>query len=241
MAFEVRWNSRTGTGTPDNRDFGGVGLRGAAAIAMIADGATTRPQSGALAERLVRTIIERFMTESGSVTPEILRGWLSACHQPLTHVFSAASASYLILYKETNGTAFTMHAGDCLIGSVRGANAITWLVQPHTLANAITTSMDIADIAASELRHRLTRSFRHREFMPPTETILPPLDGPLVLATDGFWADADHDDQLRMMTGQASDAHGDRDDSSILQIWPSQEDPAPEFIVDAGQNFLLCR
>lgn len=240
MTFGVRWISRIGTNTPDNRDFGGAGLRDADALAVIADGATTKPQSGALAERLVRTILERFMSTNDPVTPEALTEWLRACHRPLTEEFPLASVGYLILHRQTNGAAFSLHAGDCLVGSVNDVNAITWLVQPHTLANAL-TSMDIADIAASDLRHRLTRSFRNRTFVPPTETILPPHDGSHVLATDGFWAEADHDDRLRMLAGQKSNAAGKRDDRSVLRIWLPEEEPAHEMIMDGRENFCLYR
>ncbi len=94
---------------------------------------------------------------------------------------------------------------------------MSWLVQPHTLANAA-TPMTIGNLANDVGRHRLTRSFRSREFVEPALCSIVADNATLLVATDGFWAELDAAQQRAFIQRRMAKDTGERDDRSVLQI-----------------------
>jgi serine/threonine protein phosphatase PrpC len=188
MAGEITWRSEQGTHTKDNRDQCGVGLREDATLCIVLDGSTSGDNSGEFARQIAQNLIEWFVV-AGEVTTEAIIDGVRV-----------------------------LHAGDCLAGVRVGSSPIDWRTIPHTLANA-TDEMSIEDLARSPLRNRITRSFRSREFvMPEVSDLALASDQTLVLATDGFWAALDYEQQAQFLAGEALPKQGACDDCSVLEV-----------------------
>lgn len=189
MEMQLDWRSQQGTKAGDNRDYGGVGLRPDGVLCLVLDGSTSGPKSGELAGQIARDVIDWYVATAEDVTAETLTAQLRKIHGSLSKRFPRDSAGYVIVCLARTGPALVLHAGDCLLGRQAGESPIQWLIRPHTLANVI-DDMPVAEIAESHVRHRLTRSFRAREFIPPDVTEIEAEWGSsLVAATDGFWAE----------------------------------------------------
>lgn len=232
MGIEISWRSQAGKRTDDNRDCAGVGMRGDEALCIILDGSTTGPDSGALARRVARDMIDWFVATDEAVTAESLIVRLRAIHTGLSGHLPRASASYMIVHIRLPDALLALHAGDCLLGQLVGEEAIEWLCRPHTLANALGADVSIAAIAGQAARHRLTRSFRVREFLVPDVATLN-AEGVIVVATDGFWADLSAGDQIRFLKGQSIPMPADGDDCSAL--WLRVIDAVPEILVRGAE------
>jgi len=217
MGSEINWYSKQGLHTDDNRDFCGVGLRSDATLCIVLDGSSSGANSGKLALLIARDLIDWFMI-TGQVTLEAIINRLRHIHTDLSTQFRRDSASFVIALLAEENVVQVLHSGDCLAGIHEGKVSIDWRTQPHTLANPV-DDMLIADIAASPVRHRLTRSFRSREFIRPDASELAIKgDEQLILATDGFWAALDSEDQVQFLAGQELPHAEDRDDCSVLSL-----------------------
>lgn len=217
MAFLVQWQSQQGTRTTDNRDCAGIGIRRTEILAIVLDGSSCGPNSGAFACQIARRLVDWFVSTDQVITVAVLIAQLRATHAELAKDFRMDSASYLMIHVVDGQDALVLHAGDCLIGHFASADQVSWLVQPHTLANAV-TPMTIGDLVKDTARHRLTRSFRSREFVEPALCSIPSEKTTLLAATDGFWAELDHIQQNAFIHGQMAEDAGERDDRSLLQI-----------------------
>lgn len=216
MGIDVNWISQAGKRTEDNRDWGGVGIRADNALCVLLDGSTTGPNSGELARQITRELIDWYVAFDEAVTADTLVGRLRHIHETLSKTHPRDSASYMIVHIQSPNAVLVLHAGDCLLGRCDEKSGIEWLSRPHTLAN-VTGETAIAAIVGSPARHRLTRSFRAREFMLP-DAIATKVDGELVVSTDGFWAELSSSDQLRFMEGQDIPMTVGGDDRSVLRI-----------------------
>lgn len=215
MAYDFAWRTQAGRRTVENRDCAGVGLRGEEALCIVLDGSTRARDSGLLARDIATGLIDWFVERGQPVTAEAIEGRLRELHQMLSSRWRRASASYGLIHLDARGSGVAMQAGDCLLGRMALGGAV-WLSRPDTLANAF-GDLDIAAIVGDPARHRLTRSFRSREYMPPSSLVL---DGErdLVLATDGYWADLPAGDQARFLAGEDLPRGDETDDRSILHI-----------------------
>lgn len=185
---------------------------------LIVDGSTSGPTSSDLAREFIRDVIDWYVAADVAATAESLTAQLRRTHLDLSRRFPRDSASYMLTCIAGTGTALVLHAGDCLLGRQTGGGPIHWLIKPHTLANA-TCDMPIDEIAGSHVRHRLTRSFRPREFMPPdVSEIKTELGSALIAATDGFWAELGAEEQVMFMQGHDVPMTDEGDDRSFLQI-----------------------
>jgi serine/threonine protein phosphatase PrpC len=214
--IEVSWLSQVGKRTSDNRDCGGIGIRTDEALCVVVDGSTTAPDSGVLARQIVRDMVDWYVASDEAISAESLIAQLRQVHGTLSRLHPRASASYAIAHIRAENTLHVMHAGDCLVGRRDRTEKIEWLNQPHTLANAI-GHVAVAAIAELTARHRLTRSFRAREFLVPDAMELN-IEKELVVATDGFWAELGKQDQARFLEGQKIAMPVDGDDRSALRI-----------------------
>lgn len=218
MEMELDWRSQQGTKTGGNRDYGGAGIRPDGVLCLLLDGSTSGPKSGELAGQIARDVIDWYVATAEDVTAETLTAQLRQIHGSLSKRFPRDTASYVIVCLAGTGPALVLHAGDCLLGRQVGKSPLQWLIRPHTLANVI-DDIPVAEIAESYVRHRLTRSFRAREFMLPDVTeINVEQDSSLVAATDGFWAELNSEEQAMLMRGQISPMIGEADDRSVLTI-----------------------
>lgn len=218
MGIAISWHSQTGTRTEDNRDCGGVGLRGDEALCVVLDGSTKGPDSGALARQVTRALIDWYVATDQEITAETLTARLREIHGALSKTHPRDSASYMIVHVRATHAVLVLHAGDCLFGRLQENGGIAWLSQPHTLAS-VTGENTVAEIAGLAARHRLTRSFRAREFRRPDalELVIEE-DSTLVIATDGFWAELSTAEQDRFRDGEDMPMDTERDDRSILCI-----------------------
>lgn len=158
------------------------------------DGSTSGFESGEFARQIAERIVDWFAAQD-EVNSDKIIDWMRGLHGELAQRFRRDSASIIIAHVRIDGAVLLLNAGDCLAGFWK-AEGITWKTRPHTLANPI-EELPIAEIAASPLRHRLTRSFRSREFMVPDIYELELQDDEaLILATDGFWALLDPEVQI---------------------------------------------
>lgn len=218
MGIEISWNSKRGQRTDDNWDCCGIGLKPEAVLCVVLDGSTAGPTGGELVRQIARDLVDWFVETDNRMTADILIERLHHIHKSRSQEFRSDSASYLIALIESQKQVLVLHAGDCLAGRHDGKVAIDWIIQPHTLSNAI-IDVPIPKIATSPLRNRLTRSFRAREFMSPdiSNTSVEG-DEALIVATDGFWAELDSNDQLNFLAGEDLPTRGDQDDCSALRI-----------------------
>lgn len=216
MAIEIHWRTRPGGRTADNRDFAGIGVRAGTAFCILLDGSTRGRDSGRLVRAIARAMVDRFIEGDGMESADDVIAGLRETHRALARTWPQASASYAILLTREDRPALALHAGDCLVGSAEPGRGPAWLSRPDTLANAV-AEPSIGDLRTDPARHRVTRSFRAREFMAPTVLELPRPIEP-VLATDGFWADLDAAAQADFLNGAAPDPGVEGDDRSCLHV-----------------------
>ncbi len=226
MAFAIQWHCQQGTRTADNRDHAGIGIRGDSILAVVLDGSTSRPASGLFAQNIARQMADWFMTTSTAITAAAITEQLREIHKTLARSFRKESASYVLLYADSGRQAIVLHAGDCLLGHHGGDDRISWLTQPHTLANAL-SAVPYAALAKLEARHVLTRSFRSREFLVPDLSLVDLHEQALFIGTDGFWADLDPGLQRAFAEGRFSANEAERDDCSLLSISRAAANTAP--------------
>jgi serine/threonine protein phosphatase PrpC len=241
MGIEVSWLSQPGMRTGENRDCAGVGIRADDALCIVLDGSTTSPTSGALVQQISQDLIDWYVASDEEMTAETLTARLRQMHKTLSQRYSRDSASYMIVHVQYTNPVIVLHAGDCLLGRYQEKSGIEWLSQPHTLAN-VTGRTPIAEIAGLPARHRLTRSFRPREFMHP-DVFATKADGEFVVATDGFWADLSSSDQIRFIERHDTPADAEGDDRSVLRIRPlgASEDNQVRSVCETPNNLYVKR
>lgn len=100
-----------------------------------------------------------------------------------------------------------------------------------------------AFIAKSRTRHRLTCSFRAKEFVAPTIEKIDASVGSLVVATDGFWAELNRDQQIAFMGTGKREASDDQDDCSVLVMSINRTEKTDEgrVALDAVSGLYLRR
>jgi len=241
MGIEVSWLSQPGMRTEDNRDCAGVGLRADDALCVVLDGSTTSPTSGALVQKISQELIDWYVASDEEMTAETLTARLRQMHKTLSKKYPRDSASYMIVHVGSTNPVIVLHAGDCLLGRYRGKSGFEWLSQPHTLANA-TGKCPIAELAGLPARHRLTRSFRAREFMCP-DVFATTFGGESVVATDGFWADLSSSNQIRFIEGHDTPVDAEGDDRSVLRVRPlgASEDSQVRSVDEMSNNLYVRR
>ncbi|RWM66468.1 MAG: hypothetical protein E5X83_29765 [Mesorhizobium sp.] len=217
MGFDVDWYSQQGTRTPDNRDYAGVRKRADTILCIVLDGSTSTPTSGELVREITREMVDWYVASAVEITVETLTAQLRRTHESLSKTFPSDTASYGIAHFDAVGRTLVLHAGDCLFGRYDENGPVQWLTQPHTLANAL-GEMPVDEIAKVSARHRLTRSFRSREFIMPDAVEIDLAGASLVAATDGFWAELNLAEQLEFVDRRYQPTRSERDDRSMLLI-----------------------
>lgn len=226
MNYSCKWQSYSGSNTEDNRDYCGIATCSNTTFFVIADGSTDSHQGSELAQRLVVSLLEKFRSGPENPSAGTVTSWCRATHAELRFHYPAASASYLIGIARENGTWITLHAGDCLLGTINHDGIIQWHLQPHTLANA-TGPVPHKELSKSPIRHSLTRSFRARIFMKPEcNTFMFSTTEKIILASDGFWAGLSQMEQEQSLKDQLKQ-NGGTDDTSFLLVRKHTPGKAP--------------
>ena len=239
MALQIRWHCRKGTRTADNRDHAGIGIRRDAVLAIVLDGSTSGSGSGDFAREIARRMVDWFATGTEAMTADALIAQLPTTHVSIAMDFRTDSASYALLHPEATGPALVLHAGDCLVGRREEDGRIAWLMQPHTLANPL-LPVAIETVAKDPARHRLTRSFRSKRFIAPDLNSFELDDRPLLVATDGFWAELDAHQQVAFIEGLGAVVDQERDDCSVLSILRGKSGSGIELIDAEAASNLFC-
>ncbi|TCR67925.1 protein phosphatase 2C domain-containing protein, partial [Rhizobium sp. BK376] len=206
-----------GTKTADNRDHAGVGIRGDSILAIVLDGSTSGAASGLFAREIAQRLVDWFVTTTANISAATITEKLRAIHAALAGDFRKDSATYALLFADAARQAIALHAGDCLLARRDVDGQISWLMQPHTLANAL-CAFPHAILAKLDSRHALTRSFRSTNFMAPDVTLVELQDQLLLIGTDGFWADLDPAAQSAFADGRFPASEAERDDCGLLSI-----------------------
>ncbi|APO79819.1 protein phosphatase 2C-like protein (plasmid) [Rhizobium etli 8C-3] len=217
MAFAIQWYCQHGTRTADNRDHAGVGIRGDSILAIVLDGSTSGPASGLFAREIAQRVVDWFVTTTANITAATITEKLRDIHAALAGDFRNDSASYALFCADATRQAIALHAGDCLLAHRDGNGQISWLMQPHTLANAL-YAIPHAILAKLDARHALTRSLRSRNFVAPDLTLIDLHDQELLIGTDGFWADLDPAAQSAFADGRFPANEAERDDRGLLSL-----------------------
>jgi serine/threonine protein phosphatase PrpC len=157
------------------------------------------------------------VTTTADITAPTITEQLRLTHEALAGDFRRDSASYVLFCADAARRAIALHAGDCLLGHRDGEGQISWLIQPHTLANAL-SAIPHAILAKLDARHGLTRSFRSKNFVAPDLTLVDLQDQVLFIGTDGFWADMDPDVQNAFAEGRFPANEAKHDDRGLLSI-----------------------
>lgn len=192
MHASVKWHTQAGSHTADNRDAFAHAAQANASIYLIADGSSSYPHSGELAQALLIDLTRGFgQLPTQELNAEQLASAflqiITTCHQTLRGDFPLAACSYLLLCLHPDAV-FTIHEGDCCLGVIDQDSEINWLSTVHCAPNW-QGDLTPAQIAQESSRHSLTRCFSARRTSNPDINFWPARPNQhWLLASDGFWA-----------------------------------------------------
>ncbi|TVT82339.1 protein phosphatase 2C domain-containing protein [Pseudomonas sp. H3(2019)] len=223
MLATVKWHTQAGTLTADNRDaFAHAHAHAHASLYVIADGSSSHPRSGELAQALLNDLTIGFnpllTTElNAEQLAEALVRIIASSHQTLRDDFPLAACSYLVLCLLPD-TAFTVHEGDCCLGAIEDDGEISWLSAVHCAPNW-QGDLTHAQIAQASSRHALTRCFSARRTSSPEINYWPARPNQhWLLASDGFWAGLCAQEQQTFLRDGHLPAPPTDDDISCLSV-----------------------
>ncbi len=223
MPFTFHWSSSKGRGSANNQDYGGLAIGESYVVAVIVDGVSFRPGSGAVALELSRRVVDKAINSRETPTGEQTLGWLREIHRDVRLLrLASGAAAYLIACFDSNSLVFTIHAGDCRLGLVSACGSVEWQTPIHSLATAV-APIDETLLANAQGRNQLTRSFATRRFCEPEfETWQTEISRAVVLGTDGFWAATTPETQALACRPNGDVPHFSEDeDTSRLLACPS--------------------
>lgn len=225
MLATVTWRTQAGRLTTDNRDAFAHATHGPANVYLIADGSSRHAHSGELAQALLNELLLGLnllpCTELEVASlPDALLQLIARSHQTLASDFPHAACSYLLLCLLPNAT-FTIHEGDCCLGTLDDKGEITWLSAVHCAPNW-QRDLSHAQLARIPSRHTLTRCFSARRTSYPEVSHWPAHpEHRWLLASDGFWAGlSTQEQQLFLRDGHLPAAPTDDDISCLSVITP---------------------
>ena len=219
MTVISQWFSVKGQKTPDNRDVFAYARKQGDALYIVADGATSKVQSGLMAEALCSRVTDTFKQTSSNPI-ECLLSRLPEWQIELRRLYPVAAVSYLIARVQANKVIQTLHAGDCRLGftPIASPECINWKTSIHSLANAI-QPMAEEQLCNHAGRHSLTRTFNSRRYIQPEyQEHLWQEGSALVIATDGFWAELSTVEQCQQLRDYSASVRQTKDDSSFLLL-----------------------
>lgn len=125
--------------TADNRDAFAVVAHLHGSLYLVADGSSSQPLSGELANAL---LAKRVLNFSQLLPPDMsaeqmanaLLQIIATNHHELRNAYPLAACSYLVLCVLSNA-AFSIHEGDCCLGLIEQTDSFNWLSNVHSAAN----------------------------------------------------------------------------------------------------------
>ncbi len=222
MSTYLQWHTQAGTITTDSRDVFAHVEQANARLYVIADGSSSHPLSGELANALVAKLVMDFgqlqrSEMNAEQTAEALLQIIATSHQALRDTYPQASCSYLILCLLID-TALSIHEGDCCLGLLEQTGSINWLSNAHCVANW-QGNLTHAEIAQEASRHQLTRCFSARRTSNPEIKHWPITPNQhWLLASDGFWAGLSPKEQLIFLRNGNLVSPSTDDDISCLSV-----------------------
>ena len=192
MPATVKWTTQAGSHTADNRDAFAYATQANVSVYLIADGSSSHPRSGELAQALLNDLIKGFdqlptLELNAEQLASAFQQIITTRHQTLRTDYHLAACSYLLLCLLPD-TAFTVHEGDCCLGFIEHDSEINWLSTVHCAPNW-RGDLTPAQIAQDSTRHSLTRCFSARRTSNPEINFWPARPNQhWLLASDGFWA-----------------------------------------------------
>ena len=222
MRAILQWHTRIGNLTTDNRDaYAHLDLP-QASFYLVADGSSRHPGSGELATALLAELTQGIGRLPATALnrerlPAELLQLIDDCRRTLCETHPHAACSYLVLCLLAD-TALSIHEGDCCLGLVEAADAISWLTPVHCMANW-QGNLAHAELAQMPSRHRLTRCFSSRRVGDPEIRHWPlAANQRWLLATDGFWAGLSTSQQQHFLHEGHLNTPPTDDDISCLSI-----------------------
>lgn len=222
MLATVKWYTQAGSHTADNRDVCALATRANTSVYIIADGSSSHPRSGELAQALLNDLIQGFghlpiQELNAEQLANEFQKIIAARHQTLRSDFPLAACSYLLLCLLPDAV-FTVHEGDCCLGVMDKDCEINWLTTVHCVPNW-QGDLQPVQIAQDSSRHSLTRCFSARRMSNPEIIFWPARPNQhWLLASDGFWAGlCARTQQIFLRDGHLPDAPTD-DDISCLSV-----------------------
>ncbi len=237
MTLISQWRSAKGQKTPDNRDAFAYARKQNEALYIIADGATSKIQSGLMASVLCSKVINTFKQTSFDPIEDLLSR-LPEWQVELRRLYPVAAVSYLIARVQVNNLVQTLHTGDCRLGfaPIISPERIDWKTSIHSLANAINSQSE-DQLRKHAGRHSLTRTFNSRHYMQPEYQEHHWSKGSvLIMATDGFWAERSPDEQCQQLSDYSSVIQQPKDDCSYLLL--TQPDSVINFRTELINHLL---
>ena len=232
------WMSRKGNACASNRDRGGFVQGLGFDFGVVVDASQQGVSGEALAADLVRVVLATAI-EGGAPDAAHVVAALRAFHAQSRFQYVCETASYALVLRRHDGSAWALVCGDCRVGRLCEAGFdgdVTWLSPVHTLANAFGESFELQH-AKSAQRHTLTRCWNARRFERPEFVLLDGAASALCLATDGFWL------EHRSLGGSCGELD---DDASCLvmtdsQAADSEANGCEPLVASDCSNFLVLR
>jgi len=219
MSFNWNWCSSKGRSRPENQDCAGIALGGSFLVAVVADGVFSRPRSGELAKALVSNLVNRVVAREHPPESDEVRQWIEdAFHELKSERAPKSSSSFIVATFARDQLLFTVHAGDCRVGTLTPQSDVYWRTPVHSVATAF-QALPESELCVHPARNQLTRTFGTKRCCTPE--ILDfrcAYPGGAVLATDGYWAELPTEFQKEIFSTAWKDQREFEDDVSRLTI-----------------------
>lgn len=183
-----------------------MAIAGTMMLAVVVDEFTSSPSGGALANAMVRALVDDWSAEP-SACPEVIEAMIKGLHAKLRYQYPLAKAAYAVLAVQQGvPSAWALVCGDCRVGRII-EDSVAWLTDAHTLQ----ATADLAGVKSThEASFAVTRCFKPSKWHSPQKTrLVAPDNATWAIATDGFASDTS--------TGQ--DQSGEDDASCIFFSW----------------------
>lgn len=207
--------SQRGTAHTSNRDYISCFDYDDSILVLLIDIATISPLEGDSFIDLFNELICRTVTHDHLQSKELFLDSIEQIVNKLKCSFKIGVASMITVHIPINSvTVWGYTVGDARFGKIRN-NDIIWLTNVHTGANPL------GEIFTEEMkilpeRRLLTRALNMRKSFEPDYFELDNTEAlPIVIASDGFWADLPLEDQKLLLAGKTLETD---DDCSLVQI-----------------------
>lgn len=199
--FSWRFHSVTGQDRLCNKDVFALIIRDKITLIIAFDISTSspaQPEMAAFFSKILSSKIDSFTTYSN----KIIYDCIQLAFQQTKKQYRIGKASILILAK-LDGAVSCFHAGDVRLGIYNENMPIRWMTNVHTGANPFGEFFNSV-MLQDERRKIVTRSFNlQRNLRLDCLEDIELLEGLMVIASDGFWAECTHEQQQCVLSGDS--------------------------------------